>query len=103
MTWYDRIKLKLTEDGYIIYRETYRCGTRVYSIRTPKINGQCTVYCDVAYDIARMLCKELNLEIIDAPSVCVALNYKPEPVEKGNIRYTAYQNDPENRLIASRV
>jgi len=98
MTYYEGIKEKLAS-GYIIFCEEYRDGEKIYSIRTPKVDGSTTVYCEIAGNIARKLSKETGQQIIKADKICVALNFIPMPVKPGCVR-TFHSGDISEPLLS---
>jgi hypothetical protein len=87
MTYYESIKEKIAT-GYIIFCTRYvrPIEAKVYSIQTPKVDGSCTHYADIAYNIAKKLEKETGSKIIYDENESVALNYRPEPVKPNCVR-----------------
>lgn len=83
---YDNLIRKVSE-GYGIGRETYDDKTVVYSLVKVDSETERTVFCEIAYNIARKLIKEARAKMVFERDNIRALNFIPMPVKPGCVRF----------------
>ena len=99
MNWFESIKNKILNEGYIILSEYYpKDDETIYSVIKHNSPTERTIFCEIARNIAMMLKREINATI-EKQDNCVALNFIPIAVKPGCVRYTPKETEPENLLV----
>ena len=86
MTYYQRAKSNILNDGYFILKEEYSNGVVLFKIVKQTAPDTKTEYCEVAYNIAKRLEKETGKRIVNKEGICHALNFTPVSVPINCIR-----------------
>lgn len=98
MTHYNSIKEKILNENCYIEAETYKNGVTIHSLIKRESESVKTVFCEIAYNIAKMLESDTGKKIEHKEKITVALNFTPTPVKHNMVR-TFHHNETEERLF----